>query len=859
MTTLTPSTTDGRRVREVRVVSDSGREALRRFVDDLRRLRQLAGGPSLNTLVAVAAGRGRPLARSTLSDKLNAKSLPEWDFVRAYVDACATYAGQVGARVPAELTDLARWDAAHWRLLRAADGVRAEERLAAAARAELGRRARAATPTAPPPTDRPATERTGSGAERTGGGTEQTGRAAERPGVGEWPRPWVVPRQLPAAVRHFVGRDAQLAALTRLADGPADTVVVSVIGGTAGVGKTALAVRWAHQVADRFPDGQLYVNLRGFDPGGHVLDPAEALGGFLEALAVPPQRIPTGPAAQAALFRSLLAGRRMLVLLDNARDGDQVRPLLPGAPGCLVLVTSRHQMPGLVATEGAQPLVLDLLTPDEARELLGRRVGGRRVADEPAAVDRIVAASARLPLALAIVSARAATHPDFPLTRLADELADGRLDGFSGGDGADVRAVLSWSYRSLDPAAAALFRLLGLHPGPDVSVAAAASLAAVSTTGVRRPLAALTRASLLTEHTPGRYVQHDLLRAYAVERCRADVPEPERRAAAGRLLDHYLHTAHRADLLLHPHRDPVDLPAADVDVALPDLVDRDGAWAWLSAEHRTLLAAVSLAAADGFATHAWQLAWCVNTYLDRVGAWRDQSTAQRVALEAAGRAGDRDGQARAHRNLAVACLRLGGHDEARAHLERAVALYAALGDLVGGARAQLNLGKVAERLGDHRRALAHAQRAFDLFGAAGHDQGQANALNNIGWCHTQLGDHRRALEHCRRALAQQQRLGNRLWEAHTWDSLGAAHHHLGEYPPAEECFRSALAIYREVGERYFEATTTTHLGDTRAAAGDPAAARAAWRRAADVLDQLGHPEADQVRSRLAADAGPVTA
>lgn len=804
-------------------MSEAGREALLWFVDELRRLRQQAGGPSLNALVAAAAGRGRPLARSTLSDKLNAKSLPEWDFVAAYVDACAAYAAQLGIELPAELTDPARWDAAHWRLLRAADAERAEHRLTVAARAERARQARART-------------------------TASDGPPGET-------RPWVVPRQLPAVSRHFVGRRAALAALTDLADGSTDAVVISAIGGTAGVGKTALAVHWAHQVADRFPDGQLYVNLRGFDPDGKVLDPAEALGGFLEALAVPPPRMPTGLAAQAALFRSLLAGRRMLVLLDNARDADQVRPLLPGAPGCLVVVTSRHQLPGLVATEGAHPLVLDLLSPDEARDLLARRVGDRRVADERTAVDRIVHASARLPLALAIVSARAATHPDFPLARLADELADSRLDGFSGGDaGSDVRAVLSWSYRSLDPSAAALFRRLGLHPGPDLSVTAAASLAGVPVDRVRRSLAALTRANLLTEHTPGRYLLHDLLAAYAAEQARVTDPEPDRRAAVGRLLDHYLHTAHRADLLLHQHRDPVDLPAARPGTTVPELADQADAWAWLNAEHRTLLAAVDLAGADGVAPHAWQLPWCLNTYLDRVGAWREQSTAQQVALRAAARAGDRDGQARALRNRAVACLRLGGHDEARAHLARADDLYAALGDLVGRARTQLNLGNVAERQGDHRRALAHAQRAYDLFEAAGHDHGQANALNNIGWCHGQLGDHQRALEHCRRALAQQQRVGNRYWEAHTWDSVGAAHHHLGEYPEAVDCYTNALAIYREVGERYFEAATLAHLGQTWQAAGDPRAARTAWRQALDILDQLGHPDADQVRARLAAAA-----
>ncbi|MFF3852439.1 ATP-binding protein [Micromonospora sp. NPDC002575] len=803
-------------------MGEDGREELLRFVGELRRLRQLAGGPSLNMLVAAAQAR-QPLARSTLSDKLNAKSLPDWDFVVAYVGACVAHAERAGVRLPAEATDLARWEAAHWRLLRAADAARPGQRLGAAARAELGRAAATARTVEPTARHRPAGE-------------------------------WVVPRQLPTAARHFVGRTAQLAALTALSTDPAapGTVLISAIGGTAGVGKTALALHWAHQVADRYPDGQLYVNLRGFDPDA-PMSPAEALGGFLEALAVPPARIPAGLDAQAALFRSLLAGRRMLLLLDNARDAEQVRPLLPGSPGCLVVVTSRHQLPGLVAAEGAHPLALGLLSPAEARHLLSRRLGAQRVAREPAAVRRIVAASSGLPLALSVVAARAAIQPEFPLARLADELDDtrGGLDGFCAGEAdIDVRAVLSWSYRCLDPAAATLFRLLGLHPGPDLSAAAAASLVAATEAEVRRPLAALTRANLLTEHAPGRYALHDLLRAYAVELTHATDDEAGRRAALGRMLDHFLRTAHAADLLLHRHRDPIDLPVARPGAVTPELPDKAAAWTWLTAEHRTLLATIALAARSGFGTHAWQLAWSINTYLDRLGAWQDQATAQRLALRAAVGDGDRIGQALAHRNRAVACLRLGEYDDARAHLDQALGLHDALGDHVGCARTHLNLGILAERQGRHRQALAHAQRAFDLFGAAGHGSGQANALNNIGWYHIQLGDHRRALDCCREALTLQQRVGNRYWEAHTWDSLGCVHHHLGEPAQAVDCYERALTLWREAGERYFEAATLTHLGDTRHAADAPAAARAAWCQALDILDQLGHPDAEQVRAKL---------
>jgi len=352
-------------------------------------------------------------------------------------------------------------------------------------------------------------------------------------------------------VASFVGRSGHLRALDALLQdqGAAPTaVVISAIAGMAGVGKTALAVHWAHRVAGRFPDGQLYVNLRGFDPGGAGLDPGQALHGFLEAFGVPPARIPEDLAAQSGLFRSLLAGKRMLVLLDNARSAEQVRPLLPGSPGCLAIVTSRDKLAGLVATEGARPLALDLLTAADARDLLARRLGADRVAAEPAAIACIIAACARLPLALTIAAARAATSPTFPLAAIAAELreAASALDPFDAGESAtDVRTVFSWSYRALSAPAARMFRLLGLHPGPDVAVTAAASLAAVPPGQARALLAELTRAHLLAEHAPGRYAFHDLLRAYASELASAQECPADRASAVHRLLDHYLHREQR--------------------------------------------------------------------------------------------------------------------------------------------------------------------------------------------------------------------------------------------------------------------------------------------------------------------------
>jgi hypothetical protein len=379
------------------------------------------------------------------------------------------------------------------------------------------------------------------------------------------PESAAVPAQLPRDVAGFAGRGEQLARLDELLAPAAGrrpgAVVISAVSGTPGLGKTALVVHWAHRVKHRFPDGQLYVNLGGFDPGGRVMAPAEAVRGFLDALGVSAEQIPPSLDAQACLYRSLLDGRRVLIVLDNARDAEQVRPLLPGTPTALVVVTSRNQLTSLVAIDGAHPLMLDLLTEDEARELLACRLGPDRIAAEPEAVQQIIACCARLPLALTIAAARA-EQSGFPLTALAAELdkATGRLDALDAGDPvSQVRTVFSWSYTALTPPAARLFRLLGLHPGTDISTAAAASLAAHPPAETRRLLAELTRASLLTEHAPGRYTFHDLLCAYATDLTHTHDPADQCHAALGRIRDHYLHPAHTAARLLPPLDDPVTL------------------------------------------------------------------------------------------------------------------------------------------------------------------------------------------------------------------------------------------------------------------------------------------------------------
>ncbi|MGP4043147.1 AfsR/SARP family transcriptional regulator [Streptomyces sp. 2A115] len=672
-----------------------------------------------------------------------------------------------------------------------------------------------------------------------------------------WATPAPVPAQLPHDLRTFTGRrgdlDEILGLLTNDGGRPADTVVISAIGGMAGIGKTTLAVHVAHRVADRFPDGQLYVNLRGFDPSGAIMSAGEAVRLFLEALGVPPDRVPHGVDAQAALYRGLLAGRRFLVLLDNARDTDQVRPLLPGTPGCLTIVTSRSQLSGLVSAHEAHALTLRPLDTEEARAFLARRLGTERLAGESEAVAEITALCAGLPLALACVAARAAAHPRFPLAAVAAELreAHGSLDAFSRTDAsANVGAVFSWSLGAVSTGAARLFRLLALHPGPDFSVTAAAALAGIPVGQARRLLTELAGVCLVGEHTPGRYAFHDLLRAHAADLMDTCHPEAERAAAIDRLYASYLHTAHAADRLLAPYADAVSPGHPPAGVAAQPLADDRQALDWLSAEYPVLLAVVGAAADSGRDRLACLLAWSLEPFFDRRGHWHDWAAAQRTALESALRLSDPAWEARGLRALARAEGRLGLHDRSRARLHRALELFTVLGDDIGRAHTHRSLGWECDQQGDLPGALSHNQQALELFRDSGDGAAQASVLNSVGWYHALLGQYRQALAHCFQALTLLRGLGDRYGQASTWDSIAYAHHHLGRHSHALLGYRNALALYRELGVPYMEACTLVHIGDTHLALGASDDAHAAWRHALTTFTALGHPDTDQVRARL---------
>ncbi|WP_078960829.1 AfsR/SARP family transcriptional regulator [Streptomyces sp. NRRL WC-3618] len=689
-----------------------------------------------------------------------------------------------------------------------------------------------------------------------------TGPGTAAPDAGDLLVPLPRPAQLPAAYEHFTGREAEIDHMLRHLRatsgdlGPGTTMVINAIGGMAGVGKTTLAVQVAHRVSDRFPDGQLYVNLRGFDLHGSAMDPTEAVRGFLEALGMSPRQMPDGLEAQAALYRSLLANRRVLVLLDNARDADHVRPLLPGAAGCLVLITSRNQLTSLVAVSGAHPLTLDLLSPKNARESLVRRLGADRVAVEPDAVDTIISLCGGLPLALAIITARALMNPTFPLSGIAAELveANGSLDAFDGLDATtNVRTVFGWSYRTLTAEAARLFRLLSLHPGPDIGTHAAAALADRPTGRARSLLAELTRMHLLTEEAPGRYRFHDLVRAYANELVRAEDSDDERRTAIRRMLDHYLVTARSSASLLDPAGVFPSPPLPpEVSGAPAPLDDTEAALIWFSTERLVFLEVARQAVDHGLGSHAWQLARLLDPVHERSGHWHDWADLQRIALSAAQQFADSAGVAHAHSGLGRAYSLLRHYREAEEHLRHALSLFETLGDDLSQAHTRRALGWVMTRTERNREAIRQTRHALDLYRIAGHLSGQADAMNAIAWYEAVLGSYEKAVANAVRSLSLYRRTSERggAAEANTWDTLAYAHHHLGRFRRARTCYLRAIAMLRRNGDRYNEAGSLDRLGDTCAATGDHAAARAMWAQAGDILTEIDPSWAAEIRAKF---------
>ncbi len=674
------------------------------------------------------------------------------------------------------------------------------------------------------------------------------------------PRPTPpIPRQLPAAPGLFTGRTAELARLDRALtpaatpQGQGATVLVSAIGGAGGIGKTWLALAWAHRRLERFPDGQLFVDLHGFSPTDEPVQPAVAVRGFLDALGVEANRIPTDLDAQAKLYRTLVAGRRMLIVLDNAATSDQIAPLLPGSPSCTVLVTGRHRLASLIDRHGARHLPLDVLSPEEARGLLAARLGAARVAAEPEAVDELIRLCGGHPLALSITARTAGTRPDVALAEAAAELRDLGLEALDHDTdpAASLPTVLSWSLRYLTDTQRTVFALLGIAPGPDTTPPATAALTGLPDRSARRTLSGLENASLLERRPGGRYAMHDLVRRYAADTAHATLPEEVREAALVRVADFHLHTAHAADRLLDPHRVLVRPGPPAPGVHPHPLPDTDAALAWLDAEHATLLATQRIAATLGHHHTVWHLAWNLSTFHRRRGHRHDAVTTWQAALEAADHLPDPATRSRTHRLLGRACSRLGLHEQATTHLEQALDLALRHHDPTEQAHTHQVLALVWERRENDRQAVEHAQHALDLFRALDLPVWEAGALDVVGWFSARLGRFDTAREHCQAALILHRHHHNLQGEAATLDSLGYIAHHAGDHHQALDHYRHSLTLNRGLGYTYAVADTLDNIGHSHAALGQHEQARTVWREALQLYrDQGRDADAERVQHQL---------
>ncbi|MFC6021995.1 tetratricopeptide repeat protein [Plantactinospora solaniradicis] len=656
------------------------------------------------------------------------------------------------------------------------------------------------------------------------------------------------PAQLPADVSGFIGRSAETSMLDRLLLRPpeegraeASAVPTVVLSGTAGVGKTALALRWGHRARHRFPDGQLYVNLRGYDID-QPMPAREALAGFVRALGVPGTEVPFDLDECAARYRSQLDGRRMLIVLDNAASVDQVRPLLPGSASCAVLVTSRDTLAGLVARDGADRIGLDLLSTADSVELLWRTLG-ERVARESEAAAALAGRCARLPLALRVAAELILTRPTAPLAVLVRELADeqGRLHLLdAGGDPrTGVRAVLSWSYQQLAPAAARAFRMLGLHPGPDIDRYAAAAFFGTEPEQARQLLDTLARAHLVQPEGDQRYTFHDLLRAYAAERCAADESVAEADAALDRLFDYELFAAAAAMDMLYPaerHRRPrVGTPS----VSPAPIADPQAAREWLDAERATLVATAVRAAERGRSSHAIRMTLTMLRYLESGGYFAEAERMHEHALGAARDTGDRINEAHLLTGLAVMCAQQGRYAPAIERLRRAVVLCREHGDSAGEARALGNLGHVHQRQGRYAEAAVALRDALLLCRRVGDRAGEARAAGNLGHVLLRQGGYREATVHLRSSAILCQRIGDATGEAYALSSLGDLHMRVGRLPRAASRYQRALALFEAVGDRAGEAHALDGLGRVRLRQGDHASALTAIEQALTLLRRVG--------------------
>ncbi|HEY1640699.1 MAG TPA: BTAD domain-containing putative transcriptional regulator [Streptosporangiaceae bacterium] len=665
------------------------------------------------------------------------------------------------------------------------------------------------------------------------------------------PRGGGAPAQLPRDLFGFVGRRAETAALRdilgRSRRGAAG-LVIAVISGMPGVGKTALATHVAHRMPEAFPDGQLYANLRGYD-ASPPRRAAEVLQAFLVALGEPATDLPADLEDLAALYRSRLYGRRMLVLLDNARDAAHVRPLLPGTSGCAVLVTSRSGLADLVVSDGAVLWPLDVLDSDSARELLTSRLG---TPPPPAEVSEVSTLCGRLPLALAITAARAAS---IPLAAVIAGLraADARLSALELGPGASsMRAVFTWSYDKLSGDAARLFRALGWHPAGELDAYSAASVSGLPLAEATRLLSELAEARLAEDEGGGRFAVHDLLHVYAREMAGQAGGDPAGTEARARLDDHLLHTAYQAARLTQPHRSMVTLDPLTAGAVPVPLAGRAEAGQWLGRQHGRLLDTLQEAHEGGRFTFVWRLAWCLTEYLHRYGHSHDWLEVQRLALLAAEQIGDRLSIATANRNLGRALMHLNRYDQARELLRRALDMATASQLAKARAITLMALTELSELTHNPAAGLAYASAALDAYEEAGDAVGRIYAVHSLAYQYALTGQLDQALRCNCEAMEEFRRRGDEVGLAHAYDARGAVYHAAGEYRASIQWYDQARTAMRDLGHRAEEATVLDSLGDVRRAAGQDVAAVTAWRQCLAIRQSLSDVNAVAVRRKIEA-------
>ncbi|MBV9163882.1 MAG: ATP-binding protein [Pseudonocardiales bacterium] len=669
----------------------------------------------------------------------------------------------------------------------------------------------------------------------------------------------VRPMQLPPAARVFVGRQRQTNELNALAEPAADPrPTIVVVDGAAGVGKTTFVVRWAHQAMGMFTEGVLMANLRGFDLTGCPADPEEVLNGFLITMGETPNQIPVGVGAKAARYRALLTGRRMLVVLDNAADSAQVRPLIPATGGSMVVITSRNRLPGLVARDDAVRITLGPLSTDEAIAMLRILIGSARVEEEPRTATAVTCYCGHLPLFMRVVAERIASQPDVLLSHLARELAQEsrRLDALttSEDETAAARPVLSWSYAALSVPQARLFRLMGLYPGMDITVPAAAALAGLSQAETAALLRSLAGVHLLEEIGLSRYQFHDLLRVYAAELSSAEEPAFERKAAVDRLLEWYLHTTYEANWVLAPHRSNLPLPAPAFDLDIPHFSYDEGL-SWCEAELPNLVAMTRLAWETGHLAIAWKLPLGLWNFFHLRKPWTSWVATHEIGLQAAEASGDEFAQAWVVNNLANAYREQHRLDEAEAHLTRALRLRRKLGDQVGQGWTLYAIAFVDCDRNHLEDAAEHLHQATSLFQASGTRDGEGAALVRLGDILRRRHLLADATHFLQRALAIFTSLSDRDGQGLALFALGETYRDSSDAASSVRCFQEALAAYRAIGDRPGEAQTLHAYGSLLAERGEKTLALDAWREALAIFDELGDPRAQVIRRLVAGGTG----